>query len=71
METNSAISFKRSALLIAFWSFFTGLTIQAGIDRLNSGYAKPEWIFLFALAIVCGIGVTICLRRLLYRLQKI
>jgi hypothetical protein len=59
------MSIKHQSFVVAFWSFFTGLQLQRGMDRLHSSHVQSEWIFPFILAIVCSVGVALCLRRMI------
>jgi hypothetical protein len=65
MEEKQPMSVKHRSFIIAFWSFFTGLQLERGLDRLHSSSPQSEWMFSFTLAIVCSIGVAIHLHRMI------
>jgi hypothetical protein len=64
-KVKTQISMKHQSFMVAFWSFFTGLQVERGLDRLRAPYAKSEWMIPFALALICGFGVALCLRRMI------
>jgi hypothetical protein len=54
---------RTSPLFIAFWSFFTGIQLDRGIEKLLSLHDRFDSIPPFLLAFVCGLGVAISLWR--------
>ena len=66
MEAKSQISLKHQSFMVAFWSFFTGLQLERGLDRLRAPYAKSEWMIPLALAFLCSIGLALYLRRMIH-----
>jgi hypothetical protein len=54
---------RTSPLIIAFWSFFTGLQLDSGLEKLKSSHGKREILLPFILAFVCAFGVAISLWR--------
>lgn len=70
MERKSTESITRLVLLVAFWSFFTGLLVDTGIDRYHLHNKTSAWIFPAVAAIICGLGVSICMRKLIDRTRE-
>ena len=70
MDIDQERSLRRSVLVISFWSFFTGLMVDQGIDRLQHGQGRLTWLFSFILAIGCAVGVLFQARRVFRRLSQ-